>query len=155
MKYLFVLATAAAALSAPVFAQEAESPFADVVEARHGLMLLMAQNLGTLGAMAKGEAAYDAATASKAAANIAALSSVISPDLFPAGSEYQAAPDSFALPAIWSDQAGFLARIADLNMAAGAMVASAGTSVDGVKEGMAAIGGACGACHKAYRQPEE
>lgn len=155
MKILLVLATAAVALSAPLFAQEAESPFADAVEARHGLMLLMAQNLGTLGAMAKGEAAYDAASASKAAANIAALASVMSPDLFPSGSEYQAAPDSYALPAIWTDQAGFLAKIADLNTAAGAMVASAGTDVEGVKAGMAALGGACGACHKAYRQPEE
>ncbi len=155
MKRLFVLAALAATVSLPALAQDAESPFKDVIEARHGLMLLMAQNLATLGGMAKGAVAYDAPVATRAAANIAALSSVMSPDLFPAGSDYPTAPDSFALPAIWSDQAGFLAKIADLNTAAAGMVASAGTNVDGVKAGMAALGGACGACHKAYRQPEE
>jgi cytochrome c556 len=148
----------AAALAATLFAgavQAQEDPFADVVEARHGLMLLLASNLGPLGAMAKGETPYDAAVASKAAANVAALSSVLSPDLFPAGSEYEKAADSYALPAIWTNGDDFMAKIAALNEAAATLVASAGTDVEGVKAGLGAVGGACAACHKAYRQPEE
>jgi cytochrome c556 len=152
---LILAATLATSLFSGMALAEEEDPFADAVEARHGLMLLLGSNLGTLGAMAKGEAAYDAAVASKAAANVAALSSVLSPDLFPAGSEYEKAADSYALPAIWANADDFIVKIAALNTAAAQLQASAGTDVEGVKAGLAAVGGACSACHKAYRQPEE
>lgn len=154
-KPVFLLAATIAFIASGALAQDAEDPFADTVEMRHGLMLQMATDLGKVGAMAKGEVAYDAATAGKAAANIAAVASVLSMDQFPAGSEYQAAADSYALPAIWATQDDFLTRIADLNTAAAAFQIAAATDVDGLKAGMGALGGACSACHKAYRQPEE
>lgn len=154
MRLCLAVTLATSLLSGMALAEE-EDPFADVVEARHGLMLLMGSNLGTLGAMAKGEAAYDAAVAGKAAANVAALASVLSPDLFPAGSEYEKAADSYALPSIWTNADDFIAKIGALNTAAAQLQASAGTDVEGVKAGLAAVGGACSACHKAYRQPEE
>lgn len=141
--------------AAPVLAQDAQDPFADAVEARHGLMLLLAGNVGTLGAMAKGTAPYDAAVADRAASNIVALSSVLSPDLFPEGSAYGAAADSYALPAIWTNGDDFLAKIADMNAAAAAMQTAAAGGAESLQGGMAALGGACSACHKAYRQPEE
>jgi len=152
-----ILATAAVAslLAIGVQAQEAEDPFADTVEMRHGLMLQMATDVGKMGAMAKGEVPYDAAAASKAAANLAAIASVLSLEQFPAGSEYEKAADSFALPAIWANQDDFLAKIAGLNTAAAAMQTAAGTDLAALQGGMAALGGACNACHKAYRQPEE
>lgn len=155
----FMLMLAAGAVSAVVLASgataEEEGPFADAVEMRHGLMLQMATDLGKAGAMAKGEAPYDAAEAGKAAANIAAIASVLSMDQFPEGSEYQKATDSFALPAIWANQDDFLQKVADLNTAAAEFQTAAATDVDGLKAGMEKIGGACAACHKAYRQPEE
>jgi cytochrome c556 len=154
MKTMFVVAALAATLASSVFAEE-EDPFADTVEMRHGLMLQMATDLGKVGAMAKGETAYDQAVASRAAANIAAVASVLSMDQFPAGSEYQASADSFALPAIWANQDDFLTKIADLNTAAAAFQTAAATDLDSLKAGMGALGGACSACHKAYRQPEE
>lgn len=159
MKLALALTIAAALLTgglacAPAFAHDAEDPYADAVEARHGLMLLMQSNVATLGGMAKGTAPYDAAIAGKAASNIAALASVLGPDLFPAGSEAGKAADSYALPAIWTNGEDFLARIADLNTAAAAMQTAAGTGADALQGGMAALGGACAACHKAYRQPE-
>ena len=117
---------AAALLPWGALAQDAESPFADAVEARHGLMRLLADNLGKLGSITKGETPYDAAVAGKAAANVAALATVLSPDLFSAGSEYQKAPHSDALPAIWANPDDFLARIAALNTAAAAMQTAAG-----------------------------
>ncbi len=156
MKLMVLMAAAGVVVASGVLAQEAaEDPFADTVEMRHGLMLQMATDLGKVGAMAKEEVPYDAAVAGKAAANIAAIASVLSMDQFPAGSEYQKAADSFALPAIWEKQDDFLQKIADLNTAAAAFQTAAATDLDGLKSGMAAIGGACGACHKAYRQPEE
>lgn len=153
MRVMLLVAAASAAIASVAIAQE-DDPFADAVEMRHGLMLQMATDLGKVGAMAKDEAPYDAAVASKAAANIAAIASVLSMDQFPAGSEYQKSTDSFALPAIWSSQDDFLTKIADLNTAAAAFQTAAGTDVDSLKAGMAGLGGACAACHKAYRQPE-
>lgn len=137
-----------------VQAQTAEDPFKDNVEIRHGLMLQMASDLGTLGGMAKGTTPYDQASASKAAANIAAIASVISMAQFPEGSEVNKSADSFALPEIWANQPDFLAKIADLNNAAGMMQTAAATDADTIKGAMAQLGGACSACHKAYRQPE-
>ena len=154
MKLMILMAAAVASVGFVAVAEE-EDPFADAVEMRHGLMLQMATDLGTIGAMAKGDTTYDAAVAGRAADNIAAIASVLSMDQFPAGSEYQAATDSFALPAIWATPDDFLAKIADLNTAAGALKLAAATDLDGLKAGLGQIGGACSACHKAYRQPEE
>lgn len=155
MKPLMLLTASAAMFAFGALAQEAEDPFADAVEMRHGLMLQMATDLGKVGGMAKGEMAYDAAVASKSAANIAAIASVLSMDQFPAGSEYQASADSFALPAVWVTPDDFMAKITDLNTAAGAFQTAAATDVETLKAAMGQLGAACSACHKAYRQPEE
>jgi cytochrome c556 len=132
----------------------ADDPYADQVETRHGLMLQMATDAKVLGAIAKGDTAYDAATATKAAQNIAAIASVISMVQFPKGSENGASSDSFAKPELWANEADFLQKITDLNKAAADMVTAAGTSGDAIKGAMAGLGGACKACHEAYRQPE-
>ena len=156
MKLMVLMVAAGAVVASGALAQDAaEDPFADSVEMRHGLMLQMATDLGKVGAMAKEETSYDAAVAGKAAANVAAIASVLSMDQFPAGSEYQKSADSFALPAIWEKQDDFLQKIADLNTAAATFQTAAATDLDSLKAGMAGLGGACGACHKAYRQPEE
>lgn len=152
---LWVSVAAVSAVLASGAIAEVEDPFADAVEMRHGLMLQMATDLGKVGAMAKEEVPYDTAVASKAAANIAAIASVLSMDQFPAGSEYQKSADSFALPAVWTAQDDFLQKIADLNTAAAAFQTAAATDLDSLKAGMGGIGGACSACHNAYRQPEE
>lgn len=154
MRSVFLLAATATVVAFGVFAQEAEDPFADAVEMRHGLMLQMATDLGTIGSMAKDQTPYDAAVATKAAQNIAAIASVLSMVQFPEGSEYGKSADSFALADIWTKQDDFLAKIVDLNNAANALTVAAGTDLAGLKAGMGNIGGACSACHKAYRQPE-
>jgi cytochrome c556 len=136
------------------FAQDAEDPFKNAVTARHGLMLQMSSDLGTLGAIAKGTTNYDPAIATKAAANIAAIASVISLAQFPAGSEVGKSPGSNALPDIWAKQDDFLNKIIALNDAAAMMQVAAATDGDAIKASMAQLGGACAACHKAYRQPQ-
>ena len=55
---------------------------------------------------------------------------------------------------VWAKQDDFLAKIVDLNNAANALTLAGGTDLAGLKAGMATIGGACSACHKAFRQPE-
>jgi cytochrome c556 len=139
-------------LSAAVHA--ADDPYADQVEMRHGLMLQMATDASVLGAIVKGDAPYDAATATKAAQNIAAIASVISMVQFPKGSENGASSDSFAKAELWASEPDFLQKVADLNKAAADMVTAAGTSSDAIKTAMGGLGGACKACHEAYRQPE-
>ena len=153
-KRLIAFTTMAVLTAFGVYAQDAEDPFADALETRHGLMLQMASDLGTLGGMAKGEVAYDKASATKAAANVAAIASVISMAQFPAGSENGKSADSYALADIWAKQDDFLVKITDLNNAAAMMQTAAATDADAIKASMAQLGGACSACHKAYRQPE-
>ena len=133
---------------------QTDDPFADIVETRHGLMMQMAADAGKMGAMVKGEVPYDAAVAAKAAANVAAVASVISMDQFPAGSEVGKSPDSFAKAEIWATPDDFMAKITDLNTAAEALKAAAGTDANSLKAGITGLGKACGACHSAYRQTE-
>jgi cytochrome c556 len=73
--------------------------------------------------------------------------------LFPEGPQ---AEKSRALPAIWTDKAGFSAKAKDLQTAAAAV--SAAVTAGDAKALAAAIdqaGAACGACHKAFRGPEK
>lgn len=135
-------------------AQDAEDPFADAVETRHGLMLAMANEMGHLGAIAKGEAAWDAASATAAATRLAGIAGAITMDYFPEGSETGKSADSFAKAELWTNNADFLAKVADLNKAAAEMVTAAGTSGEAIGPAMGALGGACKACHETYRAPE-
>ena len=66
------------------------------VDARQGLMDLYAFNLGLLGGMAKGDIAYDADAASKAAGNLAALSRLDGSRMWPPGSDNGALGDETA-----------------------------------------------------------
>ncbi len=154
MKNLPLLLAAGLVSAVGSLAHAIEDPFADAVETRHGLMLQMGSDLGKMGAMVKGDVAYDAVAAGKAAANLAAIASVLSMEQFPAGSENGKSTDSFSKPEIWANEADFLAKIADLNAAAVALMPLAVADVDSLKSGMGDIGKACGACHTDYRIKE-
>lgn len=72
------------------------------------------------------------------------------PTLFPPGSD--TGHNTKALPAVWSDQAGFQ-KAADKFIDAAdklAQLAKAGDA-DGVASQVKIVGEACGACHRAYR----
>jgi cytochrome c556 len=72
------------------------------------------------------------------------------PSQFPKGSEQ--GHDTKALPAIWSDMAGFEKASADFAEASDklAQLAKAGDT-DGVTAQVKVVGDSCGACHRAYR----
>jgi cytochrome c556 len=140
-------------LAGPVLAEDLSDP-EEILTARHGYMLLMANQLVPLGAMAKGEMLYDAAAATRAAASLAALATVDTSMLWVAGTENGVLDDSDMLPEAVSDSAGRDTRMAELKTAADALAVAAGTDQDSLKAAMGGVGAACGACHKAYRKAE-
>ena len=75
--------------------------------------------------------------------------------MFPAGSGAEAGVKTRAKPEIWSQRADFEAANARLVTAAQGLVnASHGTDAAAVRTQAQAVGQACAACHKAFRQPE-
>lgn len=142
-----ILATAAFADSHS--AKEPEPP----VAARQHLMQMVGYHTGLLGAVAKGEMAYDAAMVSAAASNIAALANMQRATLWIEGTAQGASAGSRAKPEIWSDPNGFAEKFKAMADAAGALVTASDAAAVGA--GMGALGGSCKACHEAYRGPKE
>ncbi len=132
----------------------AQSAVEGAIKARKAHMQLQAFNVGPLFAMAKGEMDYDAAQASAAAGNLAALTSMNIGRYFPEGSAQGQADGTRALPAIWENGEDVMAKMAALNEAATALNAAAGTDLAALQGAIGPVGEACGACHKAYRAPE-
>ncbi|MDA5095587.1 cytochrome c [Aliiroseovarius sp. KMU-50] len=132
----------------------ADNPFAAGVKARQAHMQLYAFNLGILGAMAKGEAEYDAEAAALAANNIVHIASVHQPQAWAPGSDNSAINGTRALPALWQNFPDVGQKSKDLFAAAEAMKAVAGDGQQALGGAMGKLGAACSACHKAYRAPE-
>lgn len=120
-------------------------------KARQATMQLYAFNIGTLGAMAKGEIDYDADAAKAAAGNLVKLSSQNQMAYWPAGSAEGEIEGSRALPALWENMEDAAAKGGALVEAA--MAAEAADDLEALRAAMGGLGGACGACHKAYRAP--
>ncbi len=147
-----LLAAATAALALPLTAQESE--FKAQITARQSQMRLYAFNISQLGAMAKGMVPYDAAAATAAANNIATLTRLNAAAMWPAGSDNFSTEGTRALPELWDNMADVQQKGMALAKAADAMAAVAGNGLDEMRAAMGPLGGACGACHKAYRQPQ-
>ena len=125
------------------------------VKARQSHMQLYAHNVGILGAMAKGEMEYNADAASAAASNLAALSTLSQRSYWaPGTSNAELGDETRALPAIW--EAGSTAGEigGKLAEAAAALAAVAGNGQEALGAALGPVGGACGECHKAYRQSD-
>jgi cytochrome c556 len=143
MKSMTKLLIGAFALVATVAFAETESTDPTVI-ARQDLMKIIGKNTKVLGDMAGGKAAFDAAAAEAAKVALVAASAEISakfePNVTDAGSE--------AKPEVWTNWEDFAAKGKALNAAATALDTA---TVESVGAGMGAVGGSCGACHKAYR----
>lgn len=114
------------------------------VKARQQLMDSNGAQAGILGGMASGKTAFDAAAAEAAKQQLIANAADIPVKFKPEATD----PESRAKPEVWTSWDDFAASAAKLGAAAAALDAS---SLDGVKAGMGAIGGACKDCHTAYR----
>lgn len=129
------------ACSGVAFAQDAT--VASVI-ARKNLMKAQGGAVKVLGDMAGGKTAFDAAAAEAARVKLAETAGGIEAAFTP----NEADPASEASPEVWTNFADFVAKAGALTSAAGGMDTS---TVEGVQAGMAGVGGACTACHKAYR----
>ncbi|GHE00496.1 hypothetical protein U879_12645 [Defluviimonas sp. 20V17] len=133
-------------------------PFDRAIEARQGLMDNLAFNLGILGGMAKGAIPYNAAAAKTAADNLVTLTTLNMGAYWPKGSDDEALKNNdvktHALPAIWEKEGAFMDHYKTLHDASLKMQAAAGSGQAGIQGAIRAVGGACGACHKAFRAPE-
>jgi len=149
-KLLSGLLAAGLCLAGAAQAQDAKA-IQGAIKARQATMQLYAFNLGILGAMAKGDADYNADAATAAAGNLVKLSTQNQMAYWPEGSDNASAEGTKALPAIWEDMEGIVKASAALSDAAMAMESAAGTDLASLQGAMGALGGACGGCHKAYR----
>lgn len=114
-------------------------------KARATLMQAVGMNTKVLGDMAGGKTAYDAAAAEAAKTALAAAAEQI-PTAFK--TQGAADPASEAKPDVWTNWDDFVKKAGALSSAATALDAS---SLDAVKAGMGAVGGACKDCHTTYR----
>ena len=143
-----LLAAALAMAGLPAFANEG------AIGARQGQFKIMALNIGVLGGMARGTVEYDAAQAQIAADNLAAISQLNQAFNWPEGSDMMAAMTNRALPAIWENQDDFFAKWAAFGTATTGLQAAAGSGLEAMQAALGPVGGSCGACHDAYRQPQ-
>jgi cytochrome c556 len=137
-----------------VFAASHAGPFDGAITARKSHMQLYGHNVGVLGGMAQGKMDYDADAASAAANNLVALVNMSQGTYWPQGSDSASVEGTRALPAIWEDFPGVMAQIGGLQKAAAGMQDAAGGGLESLQAAMGPLGGACGACHKAYRQAQ-
>ncbi|XDA96711.1 cytochrome c [Sulfitobacter sp. LCG007] len=153
MRLPLLAAVLATALGPAPFATAQDNVPASV-KARHHVMQVNGYAMGILGAMAKGEADYDAAMAASAAKNIHAMAMTDPVSLWTPGTEQGASPDSRAKPEIWSDMEGFKAAFADFEQASAKLAEAAGTDLEAMKAAMGPVGKGCGDCHEKFRGPK-
>ncbi|MGD9865479.1 MAG: cytochrome c [Pseudodonghicola sp.] len=149
-KQIFVLATAAALIGTVAVAQD----YSAQLKARQGQFRILALNLGILGGMAQGKMPYDAAAAQRAADSLVAVSHIDPTPLWPEGSDNMSTDGTRALPAIWDNHPDFLTKWDALGVAAAEMQTAAASGQEALGPAMGKLGGACKACHDAYRAPE-
>ena len=156
MKKLLSLFVGLALFAGLAVEASADEALKRAVKARKASMQLQAFNIGQLGAMAKGDMAFDAKVAQAAADNLVAIANMNGAAMWPQGS----GADNPALkgmtrakPEIWSTYPKIVEASKAFKVAAEQMAANAGT-LDGVRASIRALGGSCGGCHKPFRLPE-
>jgi cytochrome c556 len=146
----FALIAAAVAVSGSLFSATASAQFAkadDAIKYRQSAFTLMTTHMGRLGAMARGDVPFDAATA-QASAQVIAVVSALPWDAFPPGSNTGAAKIK-GDP--WKDAAAFSKLQADLRAQTDKLPAAVAT-LDGLKGQVGATSRVCRECHESFRQ---
>ena len=117
------------------------------VKARMDSMSAIADNMKTLGTMAKGQIDFDAAIARAAATKIAGHAAE-TPTLF---EPQETDPKSEALPAIWANFDDFSVKARELETIAQNVSVTLSTP-DDLKAALGQMGATCKSCHSAYRE---
>lgn len=144
---------AGAALAATVAVAGSHSNENPAVKARKAHMQLYAHNLGIIGAMARGNADYDADAAVAAASNLADLSHINEASYWVEGTDNMSIDGTRALPALFENLDDVQTKINTLNAASVALAETAGNGLEALQAGIGPVGQVCGACHDAYRAP--
>lgn len=150
---MIALGLAAMTLAAGVAA--AQDAVEAAVKARKGQFEVMAQSMGVLGGMARGNVPYNAQAASAAAGNIATITKLNQSALWPAGSHNGTLKNTRAQPNIFENVADFTAKWETLGKRATALQAAAGNGLDALRPAIGGVGGACQDCHEKYRAPAQ
>ena len=141
--------------SGQVFADD--FPFKKQIEARKAFMQIYAYNLGLLGAMAKGEAEYNAEVASGAAGNLLSLVQMDNGTMWPQGSGADGdglTGKTRAKGEIWANFPEVGEKHKALAEAVSKMAGEAGNGLDAVRANMGAVGKGCKGCHESFRAPK-
>lgn len=124
------------------------------VKARQGAMQVVSLHTGLLSNMARGNADYDAEVAQTAADNLVTISQLHLSTLFTEGTDNAAVETSRALPAIWTDAAGFQTDWETFGTATTNLQAVAGDGLEALTPAVSELGKSCGGCHDDYRLKE-
>ncbi|MDO6731084.1 cytochrome c [Marinovum sp. 2_MG-2023] len=151
MKKLVTLVAATAILAGTAATAQ---DYKKEIKARQGLMQVIALNLGTLGAMAKGQMEYDAAVATAAGESLQGVSMVHFASLFPEGSDGGMIDGTTAKDSIAADVDGFNAKWEAFGLAATKAATEAGNGQEAVGPILGALGATCSDCHKSFRIPQ-
>lgn len=152
MRLSLVALACCAAIAAPALQAQDAKPDPSIA-ARQAQMRLNAYNVGILGAMAKGTTPYDADKAAAAANNLVMLGSLDWSIYWVPGTDNGAMPGTRALPALFDNLEDVAAKEAAFKSAAEAAAAAAPNGQEALAAAMGGVGAACGACHQAYRAP--
>ena len=144
---LFFVAASISITGGAVFAQDADA----AIKARQGQFRIIALNLSYLGAIAKGEAEFDAERAQAAADNLVTISNINQGLNWPDGSSQSDTANTRAKSEIWANIDDMLVKWGDFGSAAQNMQTAAGEGPDEIRAAIGAIGGTCKACHERYR----
>ena len=143
MKFAKALIIGAVLSAGAAFAEEERTDPNSI--ARGELMDTIGKNIGIIGDMAGGKTEFDAAAAEGAKAALIEATGKIEATFKDQGG---ADPASEAKPEIWANWDDFLKKATAASDAANALDVA---SLDTVKAGMGALGGACKDCHTTYR----
>ena len=148
MKLVASLALAAVAvtLTLPAHAQFAKPE--DAIKYRKSALTVMAAHFGRVGAMANGRVPFDAA----AIASNAAIAESMSKLPWAAFVDGSGAGDTKAKAEIWSDPAGFKAKVDNaIAMTDRVVAASSGTNAQAAQLAIGEVNALCADCHTVYR----
>ena len=122
------------------------------VTARKSHMQLYQHNLTILGNMARGNTEYDAAAAQAAANNMVALTTLSQAGYWiPGTSNAELGDETRLLPAVFEAGSNAGAIGGELAAASAALAAVASDGLEAIGPALGPVGGACTACHRAYR----
>ena len=122
----------------------------DIIKKRQAAMSGVREGFGSLAAIAKGEAPFDAAVVAK---NAGAVEGHLkdAADLFPEGSG-EGDVETWAKPEIWADYADFAKKLETAQTSAEALKGVSEESA--FRPAFGKLGNSCRACHTDYRRPK-